>query len=113
MSIIEKYCDEITVSLAIIGLLVNITILVRIKYGDLLVTHLSVRPYLISLAFFILVILMELSLTYIKNIVYAGDLDGFWKMMFDPESTVGAINYGFTLFKIDLVIFFILTRTYE
>ena len=71
------------------------------------------RPYLISLALFILVIVQELYHLYMKEAYYAGDKERYYFALYIADQTLASINEAFTLIKIDLVIFFILIRTYE
>ena len=40
----------------VLGLVMNITLLVKIKYGDALITHLTCIPYYVSLVLLILML---------------------------------------------------------
>ena len=104
---------EVLIALSITGLLINLTLLVRIKFGNLLVTHLSVRPYIISLCLLAVMLVQFTILLYLKNISYADDIAQYWKDLYTPSEVLAKINVGFTLVKIDLVLYFIMCRTYE
>ena len=50
---IKSFGLSSTFSLIIVGILIDIALLTRIKFGDKLVTHLSKRPYYAALALMI------------------------------------------------------------
>ena len=47
---VQAFAFGLALSLVVTGLLINIAILVKIQYGDALVTHITCLPYYISLA---------------------------------------------------------------
>ena len=56
----ETYYREMNISLIIFGLLINISILVRIKYGVDVITHFTYKPYIVTLFLLILMLAQEL-----------------------------------------------------
>ena len=56
----ETYYSEINTSLIIAGLLINISILVRIKYGVEVITHFTYKPYTVTLFLLILMLAQEI-----------------------------------------------------
>ena len=57
----------------------NLTILMQIKFGDKMVTHLSEWPYIVSLTLLLVMIVEFLALEYVANILYH-DLS-VWKIV--------------------------------
>ena len=50
----HNYFKEMGIALIIVGLLINVSLLVKIKYGEALVTRLTYGPYKVSLYLLIL-----------------------------------------------------------
>ena len=50
---------EFLLALAVTAWITNLVILVRLKFGNKSLTHLSCRPYMISLSFFTFMVIEE------------------------------------------------------
>lgn len=59
MSLTNMLGQEISFSIIVLGLVMNITLLVKMKFGDALITHLTSIPYYISLALLILMLIEQ------------------------------------------------------
>ena len=62
------YTFEVIFSVTVCILLWNLTILMQIKFGDKMVTHLSEWPYLVSLSLLLVMIVEFIALEYVANI---------------------------------------------
>ena len=67
------YTYEFLLAIAICALILNIALLVRINFGNLLLTKLSTRPYIVSLIFFFAMIIEFTCICILKNITYKDD----------------------------------------
>lgn len=72
IEIFAEFAFGLALSLVVSGLIINVTLLVKIKYGDALVTHLTCLPYYISLAL-LLVMLVEQLFYNIIGVHYNQD----------------------------------------
>ena len=104
---------EFLFALAVMILLANLLLLIRIRFGDLLVTHLSVKPYIVSLALFGLMACEFLSLSFLYNVSYRGDPESFWADLCTLDTVMRRIYSSIAVVKIDLAILFILFRARE
>lgn len=64
----EMYIFEIAFSLCVCVFLWNLTVLMSIRYGDQMITHLSVSPYMFSLILVTIMIFEFLGLTFLGNV---------------------------------------------
>lgn len=110
---LSGYCFEILFSIAISALLANLILLMRLKFGSILVTHLSVRPYMATFALFTVMSAEFFSLCFLNNISYHDDQVQFWHDLYSPKSSMRRIYGVMAIIKIDLVILFVLFRTHE
>lgn len=79
----------------------------------MLVTHLSVRPYIATFALFSIMTVEFLSLCILDNISYKDEEVKFWHDLYSPHSIMRCIYNVVAIIKIDLVILFVLLRAYE
>ena len=100
-------------SVAFLCCIVNIILLVKIRFGNKLVTHLTSRPYIVSLVLFSVMIVEYTVLCLIKDVFYDIDQVTFMKQLYDPLSTVSKIDGGFIIVKISTVLVFIFVRAHE
>ena len=80
----EAYVFEFLFSLSVICLISNVILVTQIKFGDKLVTNLSLRPYIISFLLFCVMTLEFASLCLAKNVIYKVDQSQFWQDLFNP-----------------------------
>ena len=85
----------------------------QIKYGDKVVTKLSERPYLVSLALTISILIYLSTMSYLTNVPYAEKLDEFYWQTITPGSTANILNTISFIVRMDLCLFFIACRVYE
>ena len=76
---------ELIFALSVTCLLINIFLLVKIKFGGQIVTTLSKMPYMISLCLFILMTIEFSWLCFMQKVVYLGDEMGFDKKLLIPS----------------------------
>ena len=57
---VQEFAFGLALSLVVTGLLINIAMLVKIRYGDALVTHTTCLPYYISLALLLVMFIEQL-----------------------------------------------------
>ena len=63
---------ETIFSLAVAGLLLNLVLLVRIKFGGQIYTNLTMKPYIISIIIFAIIAVEFSCLSYLRNVAYCG-----------------------------------------
>ena len=69
-SLFQGLIFEASFAIALSTLLINIVLIARIKYGEMQITHISTRPYLVSM-FLLITLLAELTAYLIlTNVVY-------------------------------------------
>ena len=59
-------------SLAVAGLLLNLVLLVRIKFGGQIHTNLTMKPYIISIIIFAIIAVEFSWLSYLRNVTFRG-----------------------------------------
>ena len=65
----ESVCTfEVIFCVTVCIFLWNLTVLMQIKFGDKMVTHLSEWPYIVSLSLLLVMIVEFLALEYVANI---------------------------------------------
>ena len=57
-------------SLAVAGLLLNLVLLVRIKFGGQIHTNLTMKPYIISIIIFAIIAVEFSWLSYLRNVTF-------------------------------------------
>lgn len=108
------YTFEITLAICVCVFLWNITLLMKIRFGDQLITHLSVWPYVLSLALVTLMIFENLYLCYVSNILLKDrDFKAMVWTYFYPLKPTGTIESFINLLKVALTQSFILLRVHE
>ena len=100
-------------SVVLLVLLANLTLLMKIRYGDQLVTKLSEQPYIIALAFITSILVYLIGLCYLTSVPYDGKLDDFYQQMIKPGTTLNVLNTVFIIIRMDLALLFIASRIYE
>ena len=55
---------EMLFSLAVLGLIINLVLIVRIKFGSQIITSLTMKPYLISFALFSIMAIEFLCISF-------------------------------------------------
>ena len=109
----ENIVNEILFAVAVTAFIINLVILLGLKFGNKSLTHLSLRPYWISLWFFTFFVIEQAQLCYVKNVTFGGDTSAFWKAEFDKSSVYRNVETGFTIIRNDLLLVFIMSRTHE
>lgn len=83
------YTFETMITVTVCLLLWNVTLLVKIRFGNKLVTHLSVLPYLVSLVLQVVILMEQIGLAYLANIYYYDYyLYELLFALFSPETVV-------------------------
>mgnify|MGYP007118472759 CR=1 FL=1 len=102
-----------TFAMVVLALVVNLTLLVRIRFGEMMVTHLSLHPYIVSFCL-LLAMLVEISvLLFLSELTYRDDLDALVDQMIFPGNSLNSVFSGLTDLKFMLLLVFILTRAHE
>lgn len=72
------FCElgfELSFAFIVFVLIVNIGLHLRIKYGDMVITHMTTLPYKIAYVVLIVGLIESLMLLIMRNIVFADDFD--------------------------------------
>ena len=109
----EFYTFEIAFSVSIVVLILNLVQIMRIKYGQQLITHLSLRPYYVSLAILLVMITEFVLFSYMGNIQFENDFGSFLGEITDAKSVSGQFITPMILLKVALVVIFITVRAHE
>ena len=89
----------------------NLILLVQIKFGGRLVTHLTMRPYIVSMFLFTVMVANYVMMSLYYDVVY--DDKQFFKELHRFPSGLNRLNAMFICLKLTLVSTFILTRAHE
>ena len=87
-------------------LILNVILHVRIKFGNMVVTHVTTRPYKIAYVFLILALLQTVGMIYLTNIYYDGQFTEVVNLWLD-SSVFKVIFVSFELFKFTWIFIFI------
>ena len=79
MTYFETFLYEMLLAIAACALITNLVLLTRIRFGSSLITHMSLRPYLVSAVLLSLMIIEFIWLCFLKNITYQGRQQEFWE----------------------------------
>lgn len=103
-------CIEMLFSLALSALLINLVLMIHIKFGDKIVTTLTMKPYIISLILCSVMVFEFIWLCFLKEVRFKNDDDAFFEKLLVPEETNTVNRFQSTMMqiKIDLVLVFIL-----
>ena len=89
-------------------LVANTFLHVRIKYGSMVVTHMTTWPYKIIFFFLIVAIIESVMLLILDNIVFAGHFENF--LRFTTTNAIFKLTLvAFEIAKIALVFVFVLS----
>lgn len=105
--------SEFLFALAVSAFITNLVILIKLKFSDQSLTHLSLLPYMISLSFFTIMLIEFGWQCYLKNVIFEENFTEYWKALVDPSSVYNDVLTGFEIIKIDLLFVFIVARTHE
>ncbi len=106
----QDFALEFAFALVVTAIIINIILLTRIRYGDALITHLTRRPYYVTLALLIVtfVNIVYLEIVYgtgrVKYVLNGKDLA--------PKQLV-ALTLGATRYILMFVFIFIRTQEHE
>ena len=84
---------EMIFAVAVTGLLLNLVLIVRIKFGEQIVTNLTMRPYFISFTLFAIIAIEFLCINYIKHVTFLGDEIGFNEEFYKYKSLLNSIAF--------------------
>lgn len=103
---------EVAFSIVVSALIANIALIARIKFGQMQVTHLTLQPYLISLAICIVLLVEVVGFLYLGNITLGGD---YLKLVSKSVEIPGYIAFfgACAATKYALMMIFVLARTFE
>ena len=105
---------EIAFAISLCIFLWNLTLLVRIRYGKQLITHLTVWPYVVCLLLEVLMILEFLSLSYIANVHFKGtQLQKLNDFIFNQLSNYNQVWIPMELSKGGILQIFFVLRIHE
>ena len=65
-----EFIYEFLFSIAVVALISNLVLLVRIKFGSYVITHLSLRPYIVSLALLVTMVTEFSTMSIIQAVAY-------------------------------------------
>ena len=69
-SLFQGLSFEASFAIALSTLLINIVLIARIKYGEMQITHISTRPYLIAMCLLITLLAELTAYLILTNVVY-------------------------------------------
>ena len=87
--------------------------LLHISFGDKIVTKLSERPYYISLALVLTILLYLNTMSFFTNVVYYGKLQEFYYYTIKHGTMANVLNTVSFIIRMDLCLAFIACRVYE
>ena len=103
---------EVTFALIVTVLLFNLTCLVRIHYGDAIITHITTRPYKITMVLLILMLSNHSIGLVITNIVYVGRYSEYIEDLKSKPFFIFLLDLPYQL-KWWLIMCFFISRTSE
>ena len=106
-----NYVMEFTFAVKITGLIFNIVLLCKIRYGDAVITHLTNRPYYVALVLLIIMCTESLVFVLMQNVIFRGK---WYEFLIDIETKPLTRFYGFALgqIKLSILLVFISVRTH-
>ena len=110
----SMYTYEVSFAINMCILLWNLTLLMDIKFGKQPITHLSVRPYLVSLAMSFVLLFESIILSYVGNITMKdSDLLSFFLSMYNTDTITSQIETPINFAKVSIILVFVLMRAHE
>ena len=106
-----NYVMEFTFAVKITGLIFNIVLLCKIRYGDAVINHLTNRPYYVALVLLIIMCTESLVFVLMQNVIFRGEWCTF---LLDVKTKPLTRFYGFALgqLKLSVLLVFISVRTH-
>ena len=92
--------------------LVAVVLYQRILYGQMLITKITTRPYVIAIVLLCVQMIEGISLLYMYRVQYYDDLESFLKSFTEDIFTV-TIHRSFAMIKYWILIVFIMSRVFE
>ena len=102
---------ELAFSFIVSALILNAVLIIKIKYGGMMITHNTMRPYIVSMCL-LLVCLLEVTLYLIMKVYFVNDWFGFLNFV-KSNPWLEILFLTTTNAKFALVLFFVLTRIFE
>ena len=93
---------EFALSIAIMVFLINLTLLIKIRYGSELVTKLTELPYIVSLCLVAMIIVYLGIGCFLANITFVEQHGTFYYLMITPGTTYNTISCELGVIKISL-----------
>ena len=93
-------------------LILNGILHMRIKFGSMVVTHITTRPYKIAYVFLILALVQTTSMIFITNIVYKGEFNEVVKFWISSP-TFKTVFISFELCKFTWIFIFVNIQTFN
>ena len=103
---------EKSVSAVIFMLIINLVLHIRIKFGDMVVSHISTNPYKAAYGFLTIALIQSLQFVYLVNIKYENDFTKFVDLWVN-NGTYNAIFMAFECCKFAAIIFFLNMQAFE
>ena len=107
------YSLEVAFSIILMALTLNLSLLCKYRYGNSMITHLSLKPYLVALALLCVMLCEIVCILYFSNIFYPKDPLKLIQMVLRVDSPLNIILNILANAKYTLVLYFILTRAHE
>ena len=108
----DSYYTEIAIAVIVSLIIFGAILLTRIRYGEFIITNLTLRPYVIALILLSVMLIGNCIQEYYVTVVYKND----YKMLVEHFIYTKALKITFFVFsqlKILLAIEFIRTRSFE
>ena len=70
---------ECSFGITVLCLVFNIVLLCRIRYGDAIITKLTLKPYYVSLALLLTMCAEDLTFLITQNYIYKNDFERFFR----------------------------------
>ena len=103
---------ELSFALIITVMLFNISRIVAIRYGDAKITHITLRPYYISLGLLCAMFLENFYYLMAINVIYKDDWSAYFKS-FKTRNIILFFSELVSLAKFALILIFVIARTFE
>ena len=105
--------EQLLLSLAVTCLIFNVILLVKIKFGDLIITNRTLKPYITSCVLLCVICAEFVWISYLRRIKYKDNDDLFKEEFFEPFGFRNKIESDIMQIKVDLMVLFVYFIAYE
>ena len=109
----DDFYLEAALAVTVTVMVANVALIIKIKYGDVMITKLTMLPYFASLGVLIINLSMQLFIIVGTHFIYKDDVHRFFRQISFEGTTLNKIFIPLSVLRIAFALLFFFVRAFE